>query len=99
MEDESGNLQNDFFNTVRKDRTLVSVFLANGKRLEGRVKSFDKFTILLEGQQGEQIVYKHAISTVSLTSRLEGRGEGAEGEDGAVPSHAGPSAPASRRRH
>ena len=78
MEGESSNLQNDFFNTVRKDRTLVTVFLGNGKKLSGRVKSFDKFTILLEGQHGDQIVFKHAISTVSLSSvgdDIEGEGK------------------------
>lgn len=79
MEGESSNLQNDFFNTVRKDRTLVSVFLSNGKKLSGRVKSFDKFTILLEGQHGDQIVFKHAISTVSLSSEPLARGDEVEG--------------------
>ena len=74
MEEESGNLQNEFFNTVRRNHSLVAVFLANGKRLLGRVKAFDRFTILLEGQYGEQIVFKHAISTVSLSSH-EARSE------------------------
>ena len=69
MEDESGNLQNDFFNTVRKDRSFVTVFLGSGKRLVGRIKAFDKFTILLESHHGEQMVFKHAIATVSLASR------------------------------
>ncbi len=62
--DDSGNLQNEFFNAVRRDRTVVAVFLANGKKLVGRIKSFDRFTLLLEGPQGEQIIFKHAISTV-----------------------------------
>jgi len=47
----------------------VTVFLGNGKRLTGRLKSFDKFTLLLEGHQGEQIIFKHAISTVSTCAR------------------------------
>lgn len=59
-----GDLQNEFFNTARKERTLVAVYLTNGKKLVGRIRSFDKFTLLLEGQQGTQIVYKHAVSTV-----------------------------------
>ena len=77
MEEESGNLQNEFFNTVRRNRSLVAVFLGNGKRLLGRVKAFDRFTILLEGQHGEQIVFKHAISTVSLASHDARGDEGA----------------------
>lgn len=64
MEGTKGDLQNEFFNAARKDRTLVAVFLTNGKKLVGRIRSFDKFTLILEGQQGPQIVYKHAISTV-----------------------------------
>ena len=47
----------------------MTVFLGNGKRLTGRIKSFDKFTLLLESHQGEQIVFKHAISTVSTSPR------------------------------
>lgn len=71
MEDGTRNLQNDFFNAARKDRVVVTVFLGNGKKLTGRIKSFDKFTLLLEGPQGEQIIFKHAISTVSAAPRGE----------------------------
>ena len=76
MEEESGNLQNEFFNAVRRDRTPVAVFLSSGKRLVGRVKGFDRFTILLESSYGEQIIFKHAISTVSLAHHAEPRPEG-----------------------
>jgi host factor-I protein len=69
MDFESRSLQNDFFNAARKEKATVTVFLGNGKRLTGRLKSFDKFTLLLEGHQGDQIIFKHAISTVSTCSR------------------------------
>ena len=69
MEAETRNLQNDFFNAVRKERSTVTVFLGNGKKLTGRIKSFDKFTLLLESHMGEQIIFKHAISTVSASAR------------------------------
>jgi host factor-I protein len=75
MQEDSGNLQNEFFNAVRKDRKEVAVFLSSGKRLVGRLKAFDKFTILLEGPQGEHIVFKHAISTVSLAREEDRRAE------------------------
>lgn len=68
------DLQSEFFNTARKERTLVAVFLANGKKLVGRIKSFDKFTLLLEGHQGEQIVYKHAVATVCPWQPSQHRG-------------------------
>lgn len=75
MEGESRNLQNDFFNEARKSRSNVTVFLSNGKKLTGRIKSFDKFTLLLEGHQGELIIFKHAISTIT-TARWSSEGSG-----------------------
>ena len=65
MEGESRNLQNDFFNSARKSKTHVTVFLGSGRKISGRIKSFDKFTLLLENHHGELMVFKHAISTVS----------------------------------
>jgi host factor-I protein len=72
MDSESKNLQNEFFNAARKDKALVTVFLGNGKKLVGRIKSFDKFTILLDSPHGEQIIFKHAISTVSSGAQASG---------------------------
>ena len=69
MDAEARNLQNDFFNSVRRDKTQVTVFLTNGKKLVGRIKSFDKFTLLLDSHYGQQIIFKHAISTVTTSSR------------------------------
>jgi len=83
MEGESRNLQNDFFNEVRKSKATVTVFLGNGKKLTGRIKSFDKFTLLLENHMGELMVFKHAISTVT-TARWPADGPG-EGERRAAP--------------
>jgi len=79
MDPESQSLQNDFFNAARKEKSIVTVFLGNGKRLTGRLKSFDRYTLLLEGQHGEQIIFKHAISTVSTSSRpVEANGDDSE---------------------
>ena len=65
METESGGIQNEFFNRARKERALLSVSLANGTRLVGRLRAFDKFTILLDTEDGDQMVFKHAIATVA----------------------------------
>lgn len=65
MERDGSNLQNEYFNALRKERAIVAVYLANGKRLVGRIKSFDRYTLLLDGVHGEQMVFKHAVSTVS----------------------------------
>ena len=82
MDGESPNLQNQFFNAARKERKVVTIFLGNGKKLSGRIKSFDKFTVLLDGMQGEQMIFKHAISTVSFSAKSTGH-EGGGGHAGA----------------
>lgn len=66
MEAEARNLQNDFFNAARKARSLVTIYLSNGKKLTGRIKSFDKFTVLIDGTHGELMVFKHAVTTVAM---------------------------------
>src|SRR3989442_8691469 len=64
------SIQNDFFNQARKMRTRVTIFLTTGKRLVGRIKSFDRFTVILDvGGGSEEMVFKHAIATVSTSSR------------------------------
>lgn len=60
---KSINLQDTFLNTLRKNSTFVTVFLLNGFQLKGLVKSYDNFTVLLETEGKQQLIYKHAIST------------------------------------
>jgi len=57
------SLQDPFLNTLRKERTPVSIYLVNGIKLQGQIESFDQFVILLKNTMS-QMVYKHAISTV-----------------------------------
>ncbi|RDI47359.1 RNA chaperone Hfq [Falsibacillus pallidus] len=57
------NIQDQFLNQLRKDGTLVTVFLLNGFQLRGLVKGFDSFTVLFECEGKQQLVFKHAIST------------------------------------
>ncbi|MBZ4653689.1 MAG: chaperone Hfq [Peptococcaceae bacterium] len=59
------NLQDSFLNQVRKDNIPVTVYLVNGFQLKGNVKGFDNFTVILEMEGKQQMVYKHAISTIS----------------------------------
>lgn len=58
------NLQDTFLNEARKENAAVSIYLMSGVQLKGRVKSFDSFTVLLVSENGAQLIYKHAISTV-----------------------------------
>ncbi|MGI6050361.1 MAG: RNA chaperone Hfq [Acetivibrionales bacterium] len=62
---KSINLQDVFLNQVRKDHVPVTVYLTNGFQLRGLVKGFDNFTVILDSEGKQQLVYKHAISTVS----------------------------------
>ena len=60
------NIQDGFLNAVRKERIQVTIYLLSGVKLTGRVRSFDKFSLVLEGNNQEQLVFKHAISTIAL---------------------------------
>ena len=66
------NIQDAFLNTVRREKTTVTIYLVNGAKLTGRIRSFDKFSILLEAGTQEQLVFKHAISTISQSRRASG---------------------------
>ena len=66
MENENAlNVQNGFFNQARKDHTRVTVTMNSGQKITGYVKSFDKFTFLLDTKNGEQMIFKHAVSIIS----------------------------------
>lgn len=58
------NLQDNFLNQARKENILTTVFLINGYQIKGVVRSFDNFTILLEVDNRQQLIYKHAVSTM-----------------------------------
>ena len=57
------NIQDTFLNQLRKNNVFVTVFLLNGFQLKGLIKSYDNFTVLLESDGKQQLIYKHAIST------------------------------------
>ena len=63
------NIQDAFLNTARRERDMVTIYLINGAKLTGRIKSFDKFSLLLESGTQEQLIFKHAISTVLHAKR------------------------------
>lgn len=64
------NLQDVFLNQAKKERVAVTVYLVNGVQLKGMVKGFDNFTIFLENEGKLQLVYKHAVTTVSPLRQL-----------------------------
>jgi host factor-I protein len=66
------NIQDAFLNMARRERSLVTIYLLHGAKLTGRIKSFDKFSLLLETGSHEQLIFKHAISTISHARRTSG---------------------------
>lgn len=64
------NLQDPFLNVLRKKQMPVSVFLINGIKLQGQIEAFDQFVIVLKNTVN-QMVYKHAISTIVPTRSVE----------------------------
>ena len=64
MNKQISNLQDYFLNNARKEKCDITVFLMNGVPIKGKVLSFDNFTILLEVDKKQNLVYKHAISTI-----------------------------------
>lgn len=70
------SLQDPFLNTLRRERVSVSMYLVNGIKLQGVIESFDQFVVLLRNQVN-QLVYKHAISTIvpARSVRMDGHHE------------------------
>ena len=62
------NIQDSFLNNARKDKAAITVYLLSGVKLTGRLRSFDKYSVVLETNNQEQLIFKHAISTV-VTAR------------------------------
>jgi host factor-I protein len=76
-ENRNQNLQDLFLNQLRKDRIPVVMFLTNGVRLKGVIKGFDNFVVLLKDVT-DQLIYKHAISTIVPEKNVEIRVENSE---------------------
>ncbi|MCF6463262.1 RNA chaperone Hfq [Clostridium sp. Cult1] len=58
------NLQDVFLNKARKDNNTITIYLINGYQIRGVVKGFDNYTIILDSEGKQQLIYKHAISTI-----------------------------------
>ncbi|HET7629144.1 MAG TPA: RNA chaperone Hfq [Bacillales bacterium] len=67
---QSVNIQDQFLNQLRKENVYVTVILLNGFQLKGFIKGFDSFTVLVESDGKQQLIFKHAISTFSPHKRI-----------------------------
>src|SRR3954464_2234557 len=66
MDKPAQNIQDSFLNNARKEKGMVTIYLLSGVKLSGRIKSFDKYSLVLETNNQEQLIFKHAISTVVI---------------------------------
>src|SRR6478672_5070367 len=64
MDKPAQNIQDSFLNNARRDKVVLTIYLMSGVKLSGRIKSFDKYSLVLETNNQEQLIFKHAISTV-----------------------------------
>ncbi len=76
MEKLAQNIQEAFLNNARKDKTFLTIYLMSGVKLSGRIKSFDKYSVVLETNNQEQLIFKHAISTVVVSKPFHTSGGG-----------------------
>jgi host factor-I protein len=88
VEKQAQNIQEAFLNNARKEKTFLTIYLMSGVKLSGRIKSFDKYSVVLETNNQEQLIFKHAISTV-VVSRPYHTGS----HPAAAGSHAAPGPP------
>ena len=72
MEKLAQNIQEAFLNNARKDKVFLTIYLMSGVKLSGRIKSFDKYSVVLETNNQEQLIFKHAISTVVVSKPFHG---------------------------
>src|SRR5258708_2864967 len=64
MDKPAQNIQDAFLNNARKEKSVITIYLVSGVKLSGRIKSFDKYSLVLETNNQEQLIFKHAVSTV-----------------------------------
>jgi host factor-I protein len=91
MDKPAQNIQDSFLNNARKDKIVLTIYLMSGVKLSGRIKSFDKYSLVLETNNQEQLIFKHAISTVvtQKTSHSYSSAPPAAGHGAAAPSTPG----------
>jgi host factor-I protein len=83
MDKPAQNIQDSFLNNARKEKGLVTIYLLSGVKLSGRIKSFDKYSLVLETNNQEQLIFKHAISTVVTTRAVQQASHGPSSHLGA----------------
>ncbi len=85
MQKSINNIQDIFLNNIRKENIAMTMFLINGFQIKGYVKGFDNFTVVIESEGKQHMVYKHAISTIvpahTVAFQLHGGVNGEQADD------------------
>src|ERR1043165_4881789 len=84
MEKQAQNIQEAFLNNARRDKTFLTIYLMSGVKLSGRIKSFDKYSVVLEANNQEQLIFNHAVSTIVMSKSVgvSGQNSSAHGMPG-----------------
>jgi len=93
MEKPAQNIQDSFLNNARKDKIVLTIYLMSGVKLSGRIKSFDKYSLVLETNNQEQLIFKHAISTVVTQKSSHSYSSSTTGASQSAVAGSGPGAP------
>ena len=75
MSKQTKNLQDTFLNAARKDKVEITIYLMNGVPIKGKVISFDSFTILVEVDKKQNLIYKHAVTTIMPSKPVQYKDE------------------------
>ena len=75
MGKQTKNLQDTFLNAARKDKVEITIYLMNGVPIKGKVISFDSFTILVDVDKKQNLIYKHAVSTIMPSKPVQYKDE------------------------
>lgn len=79
------NIQDAFLNAARKDNVPITVHLVNGFQIKGNIRSFDQFTVIIDSMGKQQMIYKHAVSTITpakpVKYNVDSEGEAEKAEE------------------
>jgi host factor-I protein len=85
MDKPAQNIQDAFLNNARKEKGVITIYLLSGVKLSGRIKSFDKYSLVLETNNQEQLIFKHAVSTVVTVKSSHSYGAPSQAAPGPAP--------------
>jgi host factor-I protein len=89
MDKPAQNIQDAFLNNARKEKSVITIYLLSGVKLSGRIKSFDKYSLVLETNNQEQLIFKHAVSTVVTMKSAHSYGAPSQSVPAQTTAHSG----------